>query len=260
MGRPHSVTIVRRPTPRSHKEGWNASRRPDPPPLPLPPLTPVEFIESHPSMTTIIRLSRATASERVRLVRRVIDRFKSYRPGQEDDRLTLETATAFFVASVAIRAGMRGHGRDPDDEDMLRNMRDILVNCVTRENARDVATMMHIAPVQAVSATLDDQRITARPVMQRILAFGFLAVEPEIRVMTNSVLVVVTTERPDRLGGWTTVTNASVPLGTHIPRNALMLVSRPLPRPLDWEPGKDQRTVSYVSGGTPVFIDPSFIR
>lgn len=255
MGQPSIVRIPRR----GGRPHALAFRPPQPPP---PVLVPQEFVGPFPSDTTIVRLSRATNAERTVLARRVIDQFLGYRPanGQPDERLTLETPTAFFLAIVAVRAGMRQRGRNNGDENVLRDMRNILVSCVTRENARDMAAMVHRIGANYLGATMEDRRATARPVMQRILAHGFIAVSPKIRAMTEIVLVTATAEHTDALGVWTTVTNMKVPLGTFVPPNALVLIPRPLARPIGWEPPNRGREVTYVAGGAPVFIDPSFVR
>lgn len=255
MGHPSIVQVPRRGgRPLAH-----TFRQPQPPP---PVLVPQEFVGPCPSGTTIVRLSRATNAERTLLARRVIDQFLRYRPanGRLDEQLTLETATAFFLAIVAVRAGMRQRSRNSGDENVLRDMRNILVSCVTRENARDVAAMVHTANTDHLGATMDDRRATARPVMQRILAHGFIAVSPEIRTMAQAILVTALAEHTDSLGVWTTVTNMTTPLGTQVPPRALVLVPRPLARPIGWEPPNRGREVTYVAGGAPVFIDPSFVR
>ncbi len=258
MGRLRSANLRNLQAKREGRGYAHTFRQPNPPP---PVLVAQEFVGLKPSGTTIIQLSRSANGERTILAQRVIEQFLGHTPeqGRPDEYLALETATAFFLATIAVRAGMRQRGRNNGDEKVLRDMQNILVNCITRENARGVAVMMRSITTDHLGAIADDRRATARPVMQRILAHGFVAVVPEIRIMERDVLVVATVYRDDSYGGWATVTNMRIPSRTLVPPRPLVLVSRPLPRPFDWTPGQE-RNVSYMDGGAPVFIDPSFIR
>lgn len=233
---------------------------------PPPVLVPQELFGPRPSEATIVLLSQAVGSERVILARRIVSRYRGYRPAPNtpDERITVETAAALFRCVVAMRASMKFR-RHKDDLTALSELQRAMTDCVTRENARDVATMMHCIGIGDIRGTITERRPAARALMTRVLAQGFVVVTPEVRAMANDVLVIATAFRPDSLGAWATVTNMKLPLGTIVPPKALVLVPCPLPRPLGWEPqpkkdARDVREVTYITGDTPVFIDPSFVR
>ena len=256
MGHPHIVPFVSG----GGRPRGRAFRQPVPPP---PVLVPQEFVGPAPSESTIIRLSRATNAERTFLARKVADRFLGYKPAanQPDERNTVEAVTAFFLAVVAIRAGMKQRGRNSGDEKVLRDMQRILVDCITHENAYYAAAMMSAITVDHLGATADDRRATARPVMAQILAHGFVAVVPEIRTIEkDGVLVVATAARgdPDR-NGWTTVYNMRIPANMPAPpAGATVLLPYPLPRPIESDGA--QRHATCIDVQWLLFIDPTFLR
>lgn len=267
MGHPQSGTAKRTPTSgRLLRDRSHCRQRPAPRLLSPPPQeVPQEFVRRLPTETTIIRLCRASPADRTLLAHRVIDRFLGLTPPKNpnetsgtEDSIAMEAVQAAFLCVVAIRAGMHSRGRNGGDEFVLRTMQNILTSCVTRENARDVATMVQDTRIDHIGGSLNDRRATARPIISRILAHGFEAVPAEIHEMEGCTLVTARASRNDNHGTWFTVTNMKAPKGTNIPREALVLVSYPLPRPLDWFHGSN-RDVSYTEGGIPTFVDPSLL-
>lgn len=260
MGRPHSGTAGHPPIGgRPLRDRSRIRKIPAPIPPPPPPQIVQEFIGRLPTETVLIRLSRAAPDERANLAHRVIDRFTApngtYQP---DVFTTVKTAETMFLSVIAIRAGIHRRGRNNEDEIVLRTMQGILVNCVTRENARDVATMMQTVRIDHIGGSPDDRRATARPVMSRVLAHGFKTVVPEIRVVDGGLLVIATVTRGDPATGWRTVSNMRVSTATVIPTGMLVLVPYPLPRPADVSPDSERRA-TVVHDERLVLVDPRLL-
>lgn len=269
MGRPHSGTVRHSPAGDWPLRDRSRRQRPTPPPPPPPPKIVQDFTGRLPTEATIIRLCRARPAERTDLARRVIDRFMGPNgTHQPDGSTTMETAEAMFLSVIAIRAGMNSRGRNGGDEFVLRTMQSILTSCVTRENARDVATMVQNTRIDHIGGSLNDRRATARPVISRILAHGFRAVVPDVREVSvedatdeedaKELLVIATVMRGDPATGWRTVSNMRMPEGTIIPTGMLVLVPYPLPRPA--EVGQSSgRHATLVRDERLVLIDASLL-
>lgn len=265
MGRPHSETVRLTPTGGLALRDRSRRQRRTSAAPPSPPEVIQEFIGRQPTETTIIRLCRASPAERTFLARRVIDRFLGYKPPKNhdgtsgpSDSITMETVQTMFLSVIAIRAGMNSRGRNGGDENVLRTMQNILKGCVTRGNARDVATMVQAARIDHISGSIDDRRATARPIMSRVLAHGFRAVVPEIRTVDGGLLVIATVTRGDPVMGWQTVSNMRVAAETVIPTGMLVLVPYPLPRPADIGPGSG-RHATIVNDEKLVLVDPGLL-
>lgn len=253
MGRYHS-TLARAALQTPHTFGTSRQHQP-PPPI----LVSQEFVGRRPTEITLLRLSRASPSERIHLARRIVERFVLF-PAQPDDTFTVESAEALFLTIVAFRVGMKKRGRDNGDGNVIKAMQNLLADCVTRENAPDIAKMMDAIHVYHLDATPEDFRSTARPLVAQILMYGFTVVTPEIRkTAEGDFLVIAETSREDRLGEWRTIRNMLATRGTIIPEGARVLVPLPLPRPVDWYPGS-ARVATIINGERPVFVSSNLFR